>query len=297
MNAVYHADGSERSTVKLRDMAGAGLAGTALLAGVVIVAGRSRWNRTTARLVRRLGGQPATPAGSRADAVRVDAGLPAPVLRYFQYALAPEQRLVATARFRQRGVMRSQASAAWAPFTAAEHFSTSPPGFVWDATVAMMPAVSLSIRDSYVGCGASEASVLGLLSVQKLGATPEVTAASLLRYLAESAWLPTALLPQAGVRWTPIDDTRARATLSDSGTTVSLEVTFAATGALLRIDAQRHRDVEGVAVLTPWSGTYANYERIAGMMIPTTAEVAWSPPEGTFSAWRGEIVDATYTFR
>jgi hypothetical protein len=79
--------------------------------------------------------------------------------------------------------------------------------------------------------------------------------------------------------------------------TVSLDATFAATGELLRIDAQRYRDVGGTLVLTPWSGRYANYERISGMMIPTSAEVEWSPAEGTFSVWRGQIVRATYTYR
>jgi hypothetical protein len=220
------------------------------------------------------------------------------VRRYVAYALPPGQKTIATAYFRQRGVMRSQATAGWTPFTAAEYFSTSPVGFVWDASLPMMPLVSLRIRDAYVEArGASEASILGLFPVQKLGGTREVAAASLLRYLAESAWLPTALLPESGVRWTAIDDARSRATLTDAGTTVSLDVTFAPTGQLVRVDAQRYRDVNGTPVLTPWSGTYTNYQRFGGMMIPTVADVQWSPPEGTFSAWHGEIVSAEFDFR
>jgi hypothetical protein len=48
-----------------------------------------------------------------------------------------------------------------------------------------------------------------------------------MRYLAEAVWLPTALLPVNGVRWSPIDENRALATLQgDDDVSVSLEFRF-----------------------------------------------------------------------
>ena len=44
-----------------------------------------------------------------------------------------------------------------------------------------------------------------------LGALGEVAQGELMRFFAEAAWYPTALLPSQGVRWQAVDDTSARA--------------------------------------------------------------------------------------
>ncbi len=279
-------------------MLGLSLAGTVVVVGSAIVAGSVRWNNATSRLVTDLRN---SAQSTRVSQPRVSpdqyAALPLPVRRYFNYALTPGQKVILDARLQQKGVMRTDATAAWKPFTALEHFSTRRVGFVWDATMNMMPLLSVRIRDGYVdGAGASEASIVGLISVGKQGATPQVASGSLLRYLAESAWIPTALLPQSGVHWSTVDDTNARATLTDAGTTVTMDVAFDATGRLVRISAMRYRYVRGTPVLTPWSGHYTNYQRIEGMMVPTFAEAEWSPRSGTFSVWRGQIIKAEYEF-
>jgi len=38
----------------------------------------------------------------------------------------------------------------WLPFQAAQHFTASGPGFVWEAHISMMPLVSVGVRDGYV---------------------------------------------------------------------------------------------------------------------------------------------------
>jgi hypothetical protein len=274
--------------------------GLVTIVAAAIAAGAMRWKAATARAVNRMANSPAQQAGddtTSAVAHEALADLPAPVRRYFAFALVPGQKLVLRAHFGQAGVLRADDGAAWKPFTAVEHFSTRPVGFVWDAAIAMMAMVPARIRDGYAGgAGASEASVAGLIPVGKLGSSPEVTSSSLLRYLAESPWLPTALLPQAGVRWTPLDHDRARATLTDATTTVSMEVEFGGRGEIVRVSALRYRDVRGTAVLTPWTGRFHDYVRTAGMMIPLSAEAGWNPPEGAFSVWRGHITKADYEF-
>jgi hypothetical protein len=68
------------------------------------------------------------------------------------------------------------------------------------------------------GEGASEAKLAAIIPLQKMGGTPEVASSSLLRYLAEAAWLPTALLPRSGVSWL---GTRTAARARRSPTTAS----------------------------------------------------------------------------
>jgi hypothetical protein len=118
---------------------------------------------------------------------------------------------------------------------------------------------------------------------------------SLLRFLAEGPWLPTALLPTAGVVWTAIDDRSALATLEDGGVRVSLTFTFGEGGQIARARAtSRGREVDGVQVPTPWEGLFADYEERGGMRVPLEGEVAWLLPEGPFTYWRGRVDSIVY---
>ena len=175
-------------------------------------------------------------------------------------------------------------------FRATEVFTVSPPGFVWDARIRMAPLVGVHVRDSLLdGVGTMHGEVAALVPVVDQTGTPEMAAGTLLRYLAETPWLPTALLPEAGVHWTPIDPQTARATLEHGGTTVSMEVHFGAQGEIARITASRFRDVDGTAVLTPWEGRYFDYVVRDGMRVPGRAEVGWHLEDGWFPYWRGTI--------
>jgi hypothetical protein len=123
----------------------------------------------------------------------------------------------------------------------------------------------------------------------------ELAAGALQRYLAESVWFPTALLPRKGLAWEPIDDSSARATLTDSGVSVSLDFRFGGEGEILgTYTPARYRDVNGEPEPTPWAGSFRSYARVGGVRVPREGEVAWLLPEGRFSYWRGEIVRIEY---
>ena len=225
--------------------------------------------------------------------VRTDR-LPPPVARYFEFALTPGQRPITRAHLRFTGTFAAKPNA-WAPFTADQHVTPLPPGFVWDARIHMMPVLPVRVRDSYVnGTGAMRVTVAGIVPMINQRGTPEMASASLLRFLAEAVWLPTALLPRDGLSWSAIDDTSARVTLTDGATTVSLDVQFTPRGEIRTVSAMRYRDVNGTPVLTPWVGTHGEYVRMDGMMIPTVGEVAWMLPEGRTPYWRGRLVEATF---
>jgi hypothetical protein len=221
--------------------------------------------------------------------------LPEPVERYFRFALTVGQPLVRHAFIRWGGELLMFGSSGWRPFSAEQHFSGNPPGYVWDANVRAAPFLSVRIRDSYVdGAGASEASVASLVPLKGQRGTREVAEASLMRYLAEAAWLPTALLPRPGLSWSAIDADTARATLTDRGLSVAVDFRFEAAGGIVSCSADRYRAVGGGVVLTPWRGTYRNYRRTAGMVVPTAAEVAWVLSERLTPVWRGRPLDIDY---
>lgn len=225
------------------------------------------------------------------------AGLPAPVARYFEFALTPGQPFITSAHFEQTGTFRRSPTDHWHPFTAVQEVTTAPPSFVWDAKIHMTPLPTAHVRDSYVeGVGAMKGKIGGLLTIVDMHGTPEMASAALLRWLAEAPWYPTALLPREGLVWTPVDATRARVTLSDGATTVSLDVRFGRDGEIASSSAPRCREYENEMVLTPWSGRCTAYRRIEGVMIPTDGEVGWLLPEGEFTYWRGHTDSAMFAF-
>lgn len=223
------------------------------------------------------------------------AQLPLPVRRYFSFALSPGQPLVVAAHAISRGEFRLRPEGGWHSFTATQHYSTSPRAFVWDARIEMAPLVSVQVADRYSdGEGDIHARAAGLIPVVDQHGTPELASGELLRYLAEAVMLPTALLPCSGVHWSAVDDNSSRATLTDHGNTVSAIFHFGLRGEIVRVSAQRHRDVAGVMVLTPWVGQFREYRSIQGMMVPMVGDVAWILGGNVMSYFHGQTTDITF---
>ena len=271
-----------------------GLAGSTIAA---VVLGNLAWKRSTTRAVRQLASEAdaAAPGVFSRERLR---DLPAPVVRYFELALTPGQRLIRGARIEQEGTFRGDLDEPWAPFTAVQHFSVDPPGFVWDAAIRMAPLLTVRVRDSYIGgTGGMHAKIASLVPVVDQSGGAGLNAGALHRLLAEMVWLPTSLLPGRGVTWEAVDDRTARATLSHAGTSVWLDFQFGEQGEIVRASTpERSRDVEGASVPTPWVCSYGSYREVDGMRVPAEGEVEWILPEGRLSYWRGRHVAFQYDF-
>jgi hypothetical protein len=119
----------------------------------------------------------------------------------------------------------------------------------------------------------------------------------LMRFFAEAAWYPTALLPSQGVTWGGIDDSSARATLKDGEMALTVLFRFTENGLIESVHAEaRGRTVAGEVIPTPWEGRWSNYELRDGMRIPRGGEAVWLLPEGPKPYWRGCITTITYEF-
>lgn len=118
-----------------------------------------------------------------------------------------------------------------------------------------------------------------------------------MRFLAEAAWYPTALLPNQGVRWHAVDEKSAQATFADGNNEVTLLFTFTDVGLIDTVRAEaRGRTVDGKIVPTRWLGRFWNYAQRAGMSIPLDGEVMWLLPDGPRPYWRGHIAEIAFTF-
>ena len=221
-------------------------------------------------------------------------GLPEPVLRYFRYAVPERTALARTATVTHEGDFAIKPGQ-WSRFRSTQLFRVRPPAFVWDARIDMFPGIRVRVRDSYVDeYGAMRASVAGLLNVADVQGTPEIASGALARLLAEAVWIPTALLPRPGLEWTSVNDSTAKAELTDGKNSVSVEFHFAQDGRIVGISGERFRDVNGKGVLTPWRGSFADYTRLNDVMIPMAGEVAWVLTDGVQPYWRGRVLTIRY---
>jgi hypothetical protein len=262
-----------------------------------------RWQVATERLIEQLRGLATVDAGIASFAELTS--LPAPVQRYFRTVLRDGQPLIVSAELAQTGEFRSQESpdpeAGWQPFQATQLFTAEPPGFVWDARIRMGPLASVRVRDAYVGGHASMlGAVLGIVRVVEAADGPQLRAGALQRYLAEAVWLPTALLPRGGLRWTPIDDAHARATLTDGETTATLEFEFGTNGEIVGCYTPgRQRAAAGESNryhTLPWGGRYRRYEERAGVRVPFESEVYWVVDGMEQPYYRGRNLQFTFDF-
>jgi hypothetical protein len=224
-------------------------------------------------------------------------GLPDPVRRYFRAVLEEGQAVVATARLSHHGYFNmSDRGDDWKRFTSTQLVVTHRPGFHWTARISIAPALHAYVRDGYVvEKGVLNAKLLGLVTVAKLGDTPELAQGELMRFLAEAVWYPTMLLPGHGVRWLPIDDSSATAVLEDGANRATLEFRFDDDGLITTVLAQqRFRAVDGRFVATPWQGKFYDYVWRDGMRVPLQGEVAWLLDDGPHPYWRGRLTSVSY---
>ena len=171
-------------------------------------------------------------------------------------------------------------------------------GFVWNARIAVLPGLPVFVHDAYIaGEGLLHASAIGLRSIAEERGSPELGRGELLRFLAECAWYPSALLPGDITRWEPIDAERARVSIDDGANRAMLEVRFGADGLIQSVyAAQRGRLSKGRIELTPWQVRWSDYGEYSGMRIPTQGVVEWLLPEGPRPYLRGSLMAIDYEF-
>lgn len=226
-------------------------------------------------------------------------GLPAPVQRYFRTVLKEGQPLVAAVSAEHMGTFNmSETGEQWKSFHSNQRVITKRPGFVWEARIQMAPGITVYVHDAYVGGeGILTAKLFGLVSLVNLRGTPEVAQGELMRFFAEAAWYPTALLPGQGVQWEAVDDTSAKASLKDGETALTILFRFNESGLIESVRAEaRGRTIAGRVIPTPWEGRWSHYEIRDGMLIPLDGEVAWVLPEGPKPYWRGHMHGIKYEF-
>jgi len=193
-------------------------------------------------------------------------------------------------RLTQTGRMkRSLDTQSWMAFTATQTISTRACEFDWLAKAG--PFGMISARDALEhGEGRLDIMALGIIPIARAKHTPALVRGELMRYLAELAWAPAAILFNKTLRWRH-DGPDALA--------VSAGVGEVASEVVLSLDSEgrisggfapdRPRSATAPFLPTPWRGQFSDYRRRGDMWIPSAGEVGWEIDGEHVTYWQGRI--------
>jgi hypothetical protein len=271
-----------------------------LAIGVAITVGYGSyaWKKETDAIRARLEASRQANATTRFDTSELDQ-LPPPVQRYFRAVLAVGQPMIVAANLEHQGTFNMSASTDdWKPFTSTQRVVMHRAGFDWDGSIQMLPGIAARVHDAYVaGEGILHATVMGAFPLTNLRGTPELAQGEFMRFVAESVWYPTRMLPSQGATWQAVDNTSARLTMQDGTQLSTLLVSFGPDAMITSMKADsRGRTINDAIVMMPWQVRVGSYGSREGMQIPLRGEVEWLTPEGAKPYWRGHITAVRYQF-
>ena len=172
----------------------------------------------------------------------------------------------------QSGRIRSNPAKNWMTLRAVQTIDLQRCCFDWRATAG--PLGAMSIRDALEpGGGKLVVKALGFIPIAHEGPSDALTQGELMRYLAEVAWAPDAILANRDLRWCD----HGPRSLTVSAGNASVMLTLDEDGLIAQTFApDRPRSTPNGMIPTPWRGKFWDYRQIGDRMIPHSASVSWT---------------------
>jgi len=230
-----------------------------------IIGGRIAYQRGVKESIRQLFAQ----AQPHPNTHAVDlAALPEPVQRYFQKVLPEGMPPIQYVRLKHSGRFKMGLDKDWIPITGEQYYTTHPPQFLWQGKTTLFSAVDSDMQDR----GSLRVHLFSLLPIVHATGS-HVDQGELLRWLGESVWYPTNLIPRPGLHWEAIDAHSARLTYAHAGIEVAYTVYFNAKNEIERLETQRYMEA---GRLEKWSGACEDYQEADGLLVPRRIQATWN---------------------
>lgn len=199
-------------------------------------------------------------------------GLPEPVQRYFNYVLKDGQPYISTVRITHNGFFKTDLKKGLIKISGEQYFSARKPQFIWKGTTTMFTARDLFIDDK----GGLMVTIFNVLNLVNAKGS-HYDDGELQRWLAESVWSPTNLLPSEYVSWSAIDVDAAKLSFHYNAVAFDFMVRFNAIGEIIEMEGERFMTVEKKEI---WVCKMANYQERNGVKIPISDQAIWRLKEG-----------------
>lgn len=177
----------------------------------------------------------------------------------------------------------------WIPAIAEQYAFVEPAAFIWKVKLEMSPFIQIRGRDIF----SSEKTEMhinanGLFDVVK--ANGQNTAeGSLIRYLGEIVWYPSAALSK-NTHWNPVDSNTAIATMRFGAMSADARFTFDELGRFKSLSTMRFMN-ENDQQRVEWTTEALEWERFEGIEVPSYIRVSWMLPEGKWTWLEVHVVE------
>lgn len=225
-----------------------------------------------------------TPTLTHDERIRADhlRHLPPPVQRYLTYAGIIGRTPIQTARLSYTGRFRTGADKPWMQIRADQIYRTDPPAFQWKARLGWLGLPLMTGSDTYKDAhGHMYGRLLKLFTIFDARG-PEMDQGTMIRYLQEMVWFPTAFLNDY-ITWEAVDDHAADVTFHDGGRSVSARLYIDEAGRLLTFKAQRYAEQNGSYSMHMWATPMTEYGLRGGLNLPVHGYAVWHMPDGDLS--------------
>jgi len=221
--------------------------------------------------------------------------LPLPIQKWLEVSNIMSLGRIKTVYLEQEALIKMRPDQKeWYIGKAKQYVTTQPPAFNWHIDLAMNPLIQVVGRDKFVdGKGEMLIKLFSLISVADAGGNPKVDQGTLQRYLAEIAWYPSAAL-NPYIKWEPIDNRTAKATMSYNGVSGSGTFFFNKNSDLQKFSAMRYKDTAEESRPMEWVVEVLRIEEKNGVRIPTEMQATWKMESGDWTWLKLNITDIRY---
>jgi hypothetical protein len=194
-----------------------------------------------------------------------------------------------TVNLTQTGRMRSGNSGRWMSFSAKQTIATRECAFEWRARAGQLGMVSVcdALKD---GEGRLDVLALGIVPIARAEHSSALMRGELMRYLAELAWAPDAILLNTELRWREDGLDKLAVSAGAGETAAEVILSFDSEGRIVGAFApDRPRSAKAPYLPAPWRGRFSDYRRHNGMWLPFAGEVGWEADGVEEIYWQGWI--------
>lgn len=197
---------------------------------------------------------------------------------------------VSSVTLSQRGTMRDRPESREIRFRAVQIIDLQRSEFAWRASTGPFGCVSVldALKD---GEGNLEVRAFRLWRIAGVRGGAAVAKGEIMRYLAELALAPDAILYNPSLSWTVIDSRTLLVSAGQDRARGKVELRLDENGRIACVSAQDRPRKEGSGfVERPWRGRFFDYRKHRGRWLPFAGEVGWVLDGQPFIAWRGEML-------
>ncbi|MCB9207582.1 MAG: hypothetical protein H6611_09810 [Ignavibacteriales bacterium] len=196
----------------------------------------------------------------------------------------------------QSGEFKTDVNSEWLPIKASEYFTIKKPNFLWQSEIKNSKFFWVKAIDSYLnGTGNMLIKINSSITIADSWGI-ELDKSGLFRYLSESVFFPTSLLPSENLEWNILDSNIAEIKYKDGDNSVVAKFYFSEDSTISKIETRdKYRAMNSDYKESLYTIYFYNYKYFNNsFFVPSYFEVEWDLGDSKFKYGKFKIENITY---